>query len=189
MNGNRPLLDVIASRGGAYAALAGIAFVAYRQRDRWMTALDHRFFREQYEAHQVLAQVIEDVRAAPTLEAVAPVVVSRLTGALHPAFGALLACEPHQRRFTVLAIHPVAMSLPRLTRQSGLVAALRVLGTPVDASSAPNLFRARDTSLVAAEAAGVELIAPIVVGSPERREAVLALGRKRSEEPYSRDDR
>ena len=81
--------------------------------------------------------------------------------------------------------------MPRLTRDSKLVGLVRVLGKPIDFSSSPDLF---DEQLLADDAAAigatrVDLVAPIVTAAAHRREALLVLGTKRSEEPYDRDDR
>jgi hypothetical protein len=48
--------------------------------------------------------VIEDVRAAATLDAVAPMVVSRMSTAFHSSSIALLESEPHQHAFRVVAV-------------------------------------------------------------------------------------
>ena len=191
VHAERPLIDIIQARGWAYGTLAGLAAVAYRNRDGWMASLDRRFFRERYDAHQILRQVVEDVRAAASLDTVAPVVVSRMSAAFHSTFVALLVCEPHQRDFHVLAVAPDTSVVPRLTRDSKLVGLVRVLGKPIDFSRSPALF---DDELPAEDAAAiratrVDLVAPIVTAAAHQREALLVLGTKRSEEPYDRDDR
>ena len=191
VHGERPLIDIIQARGWAYGTLAGLAAVAYRNRDGWMASLDRRFFRERYDAHQILRQVVEDVRATARLHTVAPVVVSRMSAAFHSTFVALLVCEPHQRDFHVMAVAPGTTDVPRLTRDSKLVGLVRVLGKPIDFSSSPDLF---DDELPTEDAAAgratrVDLVAPIVTAAAPQREALLVLGTKRSEEPYDRDDR
>ena len=143
VHAERPLIDIIQARGWAYGTLAGLAAVAYRNRDGWMASLDRRFFRERYDAHQILRQVVEDVRAAASLDTVAPVVVSRMSAAFHSTFVALLVCEPHQRDFHVLAVAPDTSVVPRLTRDSKLVGLVRVLGKPIDFSQLPSLVRRR----------------------------------------------
>ena len=191
VHAERPLIDIIQARGWAYGTLAGLAAVAYRNRDGWMAWLDRRFFRERYDAHQILRQVVEDVQAAASLDTVAPVVMSRMSTAFHSTFVALLVCEPHQRNFHVLAVAPDTSVVPRLTRDSKLVGLVRVLGKPIGLSSYPALF---DDELPAEDAAAiratrVDLVAPIVTAAGHQREALLVLGTKRSEEPYDRDDR
>jgi hypothetical protein len=178
VHAEQPLIDIIQARGWVYGALVGVALVAYWNRDHWMSLLDRRFFRERYDAHQILRQVVEDVRAAATLDAVAPLVVSRMSAAFHSSSIALLESEPHQHAFRVVAVTPGANVVPRLTRDSTLVGLARVLGKPFDASSFP-----------AIPAGPVDLVAPIVTGGAHQREAVLVLGTKRSEEPYDHDDR
>jgi len=191
VHAERPLIEIVKARGWAYGTLAGLAALAYRNRDRWMASLDRRFFRERYDAHQILRQVVEDVRAAASLDTVAPVVVLRMIAAFHSTFVALLVCEPHQRDFHVLAVAPDTSAVPRLTRGSRLVGLVRVLGKPIDFSSSPALF---DDELPAEDPATirttrVDLVAPIVTAAADQREALLVLGTKRSEEPYDRDDR
>ena len=191
VHAERPLIDIIQARGWGYGTLAGLAAVAYRNRDGWMASLDRRFFRERYDAHQILRQVVEDVRAAGRLDTVAPVVVSRMSAAFHSTFVALLVCEPRQRDFHVVAVAPGTTDVPRLARDSKLVGLVRVLGKPIDFSSSPDLF---DDELPAEDAAAsratrVDLVAPIVTAAAPQREALLVLGTKRSEEPYDRDDR
>src|SRR5262245_30455287 len=191
VHAEQPLIDIIQARGWAYGTLLGLATVAYRNRDRWMASLDRRFFRERYDAHRILRQVVEDVRAAASLDTVSPVVMSRLRAAFHSTFVALLVSEPHQRGFHVLAVAPDTSAVPRLTRDSKLVGLARVLGKPIDFSRSPDLF---DGELPAEDAPAirathVDLVAPIVTAAANQREALLVLGTKRSEEPYDRDDR
>jgi hypothetical protein len=187
----RPLIDILQARGWAYATLAGLAVLAYRNREGWMASLDRRFFRERYDAHQILRQVVEDVRAAATIDDAAPAAVSRMTAAFHATFVALMVREPHQPDFHTLAVAPDASVVPRLTGDSTLVGLVRVLGKPLDFSSSPGWL---DDQLPAGEAAArraarVDLVAPIVTGAMNQREALLVLGAKRSDEPYARDDR
>jgi tRNA A-37 threonylcarbamoyl transferase component Bud32 len=187
----QPLIEVLRSRLWAYATLAGLAVVIYRYRDQWMTSLDRRFFREQYDAHRVLRQVVEDVRTAARLGSVAPIVVSRMSAAFHCTFIALMVREPHQRDFHAVATAPDKSVIPRLTGESTLVGLLRVLGKPIDFSNRPGWL---DDELPAEDAAAIraariELVAPIVVAGADQCEALLVLGAKQSEEPYSRDDR
>ena len=60
-----------------------------------------------------------------------------------------------------------------------------------DSSSSPNWlddeFPAEDASAI--RAAQIDLVVPIVTAGARQHEALLVLGPKRSEEPYSRDDR
>ncbi len=191
VHAERPLIDIIQARGWAYGTLAGLAALAYRNRNGWMASLDRRFFRERYDAHQLLRQVVEDVRAAASLDTVAPVVMSRMSVAFHSTFVALLVCEPHQCDFRILAVAPDTSVVPRLTRDSKLVGLVRVLRRPIDFSSSRAFLEDELPAVDAAaiQATRVDLVAPIVTGAADRREALLVLGTKRSEEPYDRDDR
>ena len=185
----QPLIEVLRARLWAYATLAGLAVATYRYRDGWMTSLDRRFFREQYDANRVLRQVVDDVRAATRLDSVAPIVVARMIAAFHCSFIALMVREPHQRDFNAVATAPDQRLIPRLTGDSTLVGLVRVLGKPIDFSSRwlDDELPADDASAI--RATGIELVAPIVVAAANQREALLVIGAKRSEEPYTRDDR
>jgi hypothetical protein len=162
-----------------------------------MESLDRRFFRERYNAQQILTQVITDVRAATSLETVAAAAVSRMSAAFHSSFVALLVREPQQRDFHTLAAAPDTNLGLHLTRDSTLVGLVRVMGRPVDFCNAPewlaDQLSAEDAAAI--RTVGVDLVAPIATiatvptGGRDRREALLVFGTKRSEEPYSRDDR
>ena len=84
--------------------------------------------------------MVEDVRTAGSLDAVAPVVMSRMSAAFHSAFVALVVREPHHCDFHVLAVAPDTSVVPPLTRDSKLVGVVRVLGKPIDFSRSPALF-------------------------------------------------
>jgi serine/threonine-protein kinase len=189
VHADRPLTEIFQARGGAYATLAALAAVVYWKRDEWMTSLDRRFFRDRYDAHQILRQVVEDVRTAAGIDAVAPMVVSRLSEAFHSRFVALVAFEPHQHDCHVLAVTPATEYVPRLTRDSQLLGLARVLRKPVSVSSSADPFDERPAVGALVHASGVDLVAPIATGAGHEREALLVLGAKQSDEPYDRDDR
>jgi hypothetical protein len=59
---DQTLKSIVLSRGWFYAAVAGLALAVHLRRQRWLQALDRRFFRERYDAQRLLAQVVEDTR-------------------------------------------------------------------------------------------------------------------------------
>src|SRR5262249_6864562 len=79
---DQTIATTVSHRGWLYAAIGGLAFVAQGKRQRWLTALDRRFFRERYNAQQLLAEIVEEIRHAPGFEAQAPRVVARMEAAL-----------------------------------------------------------------------------------------------------------
>ena len=191
VHADQPLAEILWQRGWAYLTVAALAGAAYRYRTGWLESIDRRFFRERYDAQQIFTQVIEEVRTVARLETVATMAVSQMSAAFHPSFVALLVREPHQRHFHALSVAPETSSVPHLTHDSTVVGLVRVMGKPVDFASAPDWLvdQLSDEDADAIRADGVDLVAPIVTAASDRREALLVFGAKRSEEPYSRNDR
>ena len=190
VHGDQPLLAILKSRGWVYAALGGLALLAHAKRRRWLEALDRRFFRERYDAQRLLREVAEEVREAHGFERVAPRVVARIEAALHPEFVALLVREPRDANYRSVASAPSGHLPPPLSADSKLVALVRVLGKPLEVSLTESGWLKQqlpheETDFL--RQARIDLLVPIST-TYERTEALLALGFKRSEEPYSRED-
>jgi serine/threonine-protein kinase len=122
---------------------------------------------------------------------VAPRVVARIAAALHPTFAALLAPEPGERRFRVMASAPAGAAPENLPADGRWAALVAVLGKPLDVADSDGgglagQLPAEDLALL--RRARIEMLAP-VTREGQRLDALLALGSKRSEEPYSQEDR
>jgi eukaryotic-like serine/threonine-protein kinase len=190
LNRQQTLGEIFESRGWIYAALGGLALVAYRQRKPWMEKLDKRFFREQYNSRQILTSVLEDIREAKSFERVAPRVVARIEAALHPEFVSVMARRSSEPRYHNLASAPSGQTTPSLAADSKLVALARVLGKPLAVLMADTAWlegRLPPEEIDFARDARIDLFVPIVSASGST-DAVLALGIKKSEEPYTRED-
>jgi tRNA A-37 threonylcarbamoyl transferase component Bud32 len=191
INRQRPLADVLQARGWAYLMLAGLASVARFRRDRWLDALDRRFFRERHRAERVLRRISEDVRGATNLEAVAPRVVVEIEAALHPQFVALLVRRPSEPLFRAVATVPTSTHVESLSSTSKTAGLLEVLHRPLQTPAADDqagLVRQLPTDdLEWLRRSNVELLVPVQLRH-DVTDALFALGPKRSEEPYSVDD-
>jgi tRNA A-37 threonylcarbamoyl transferase component Bud32 len=190
LHGDQPLLAILSQRGWVYFALAGLALTAHLQQKNWLKSLDRRFFRERYDAQKLLRDVVEEVRQAPSFDAVAPHVVAKVETALHPEFAALLVREMRQPAYNTLAAAPAGQAPLPLPADSKLISLVRLLGRPMEMSlSQTGWLREQlpheDTDFL--RQCRIDLLVPIPVANTGR-EAFLALGRKRSEEPYSRED-
>jgi tRNA A-37 threonylcarbamoyl transferase component Bud32 len=190
LHGDQPLLGVLRARGWVYVVLGGVAAVAHARRKEWLETLDRRFFRERYDAQHLLREVVEEVREAQSFERVAPRVVARIEAALHPEFAALLVLEPGAPVYRTLAAAPAGQAPPQLSAQSKLVGLMRLLGKPLQVSSADSGWLAQqlpheETDFL--RRARIDFVVPVAM-SAEHAEALLVLGAKRSEEPYSRED-
>jgi tRNA A-37 threonylcarbamoyl transferase component Bud32 len=190
VNSDQPLRAVLASRGWIYAAVAGIAIVARREQKQWLEALDRRFFREHYNSERLLREVVEQAREARTIEQAAPLVVRRVEEALHPEFASVLLRGPRETVYRAIATSPESAAPFSLPAESKLVALVRLLGKPVDTAPSDSSWLkgqlpSSETEFLRATRTG--LLVPIASGEG-RPEALLALGVKRSEEPYSAGD-
>jgi serine/threonine-protein kinase len=191
LHGSQPLISILAMRGWVYVTAGALALVAHTRRERWLGALDRRFFRERYDAQQLLREVVEDIRQAGSLERVAPRVVARIEAALHPEFVALLVHERGEASYRSLAAAPAGQAPPPLSATSKVAALLRALESPLEMSHSESgwlqqQLPPKDVDFL--RQARFDLLVPISTAS-DRTEALLALGVKRSEEPYAQDDR
>jgi len=190
LHGQQPLLEILRARGWIYVVLGGVAATAYVKRQSWLEALDRRFFRERYDAQRLLREVVEEVREERSFERVAPHVVARVEAALHSEFAALLVREPGEPNYRILAMAPAARALPVLPAESKLMSLVRLLGKPLEMPQTGSSWLGQQLPHEETEflrRARIELLVPISTAAG-RTEAMLVLGVKRSEEPYSRED-
>jgi len=190
LNSRQPLADIFRSRGWIYAGLGGLALVAYKWRKPWMEKLDKRFFREQYNSQRILANVLEDIRDAKSFERVAPRVVARIEAALHPEFVSVMVRQPGESQYHFLSSAPSGHTTPPLAADSKLVALTRLLGKPLEVLMADTAWlegRLPQEEIDFAREARIDLFVPIGSTSGSM-DAILALGIKRSDEPYTRED-
>ena len=188
IHGDRPLIEILRARGSVYAILASLAVVVFAFRHRMSRAIDRRFFHEQYDASQLLREIAEQGRRAGSLERAGSAVVARIESALHPQFAALLLRPSPESPFRCVAVAPSGLGPPAIQRDDPVLARLRAADRPLDIGAAdPN--GPADTA-PDEETGGhprAELLVPIAM-NPEGHEALLALGAKRSQEPYTRED-
>ena len=191
VHGDQPLFTVLAARGWVYVAVGGMALLAHSKRERWLQALDRQFFRERYDAQRLLREVVDDIRQAGSLERVAPRVLGRMEAALHPEFVALLVHERGEASYRSLAAAPAGHAPPALPIESKLATLVRVLDRPLEVPRTESgwlqqQLPSKDVDFL--RQARIDLLVPISTAS-DRVEALLALGVKRSEEPYAQEDR
>ena len=186
----QPLVEILRLRGWVYGSLGGLAVLAQVRRQQWLTTLDRHFFRERYDAQRLLREVAEGIREARGLEQAAPRVVAQIEAALHPEFVALLMREPEASSFRSVAAAPAGQAPPPLAADSKLMSLVRVLGKAMELPSGELGWLQQQLppeEIDYLRATRIDLLVPIA-SERGRREAVLALGVKRSEEPYARED-
>ena len=190
LHGQQPLLEILRARAWIYVVLGALTATAYVKRQSWLEGLDWRFFRERYDAQRLLREVVEEVRSARSFAQVAPGAVAHIETALHPEFVSLLTREPHEPNYRILAAAPSGQELAAPLAESKLMSLVRLLGKPLEVPQTGSGWLSEqlpheETTFL--RRSRIELIVPIAT-SPERTEALLALGVKRSEEPYTRED-
>ena len=186
---DRPSQAVLVERSSLYVTLAVCAAAAHWKQRTWLEALDRRFFRERYDANRLLRRVAEEVRRAASFPEAAQSTVAHIEAAVHPAFASVLIRGPDEPFFHEIASAPVPSAL-RIRADSKVVGIIRVLGKPLEIRLSNNRALARQ--LPAGEAnelreTGLEYIVP-VSQHPASTEALIALGQKRSEEPFTEED-
>ena len=183
--------QMLSQRGWIYIVLAGLAMFAHSQRDKWLRALDRRFFRERYDAQRLLREVLEDVHQARSVEAVAPMVTAKIEAALHPEYVTLLTRETGDPAYCPTACAPASATPLRVDGDAKLISILRLLQKPLDIGGGEsNWLRDMlpDGEKQWLRTARADLIISVSL-TPEQREALIVLGPKRSEEPYSGEDK
>ncbi len=186
----RSLVDIVAARLSLYVVLIGLVLYAHRHRERWLAALDRRFFRERYNAQRLIREVTADLRHADSVDAVAPTVVAHIETALRPRYAALLFRSPGEPDFHTLASAPAGAAPVPLSGASRIVSLARVLTAPVRLGGSDEIGLARHLASHERDVGPgvrVDLVVPVTVG-PDKAEVILALGSKRSEEPYGAED-
>jgi eukaryotic-like serine/threonine-protein kinase len=173
----------------AAAVLLGLGVWISRRRDAWLDALDRRYFKERYNAQKLLRELAEDLQQGTRLEDVLPVAARRIEAALHPRYVAALLRSPDGRFYE--SVHAGAAPSPvRFPAGDRAIRLLAVLCRPlVVGPEAPRtvLDQLPEGERNVLAALGIELLIPIL-SQGDTVEAVLVLGMKRSEEPYSSED-
>ena len=173
---------------GAGMILMMLLPVAGRRLYAW---IDRIFFREAYNAEQILSdlgqRVLSLVETRPLLETVSRV----LSESLHvPRVAVLLASDGH-----LAPAHAVGYDAPptaALASNGPTVSRLRDHGEAVRPASERHLARApRDQGADPADSAALEALSTqllLPLATKQRLLGAISLGPKRSEEPYSRGD-
>jgi hypothetical protein len=182
----RPLSTALRHAPNLYLLLALLAVLAHTRRQRWVSALDRRFYRSKYDACRVLGTLIAGLRPPVTRGTAAELAVQAIYRALHPTWAAIAEHVPG-RGTVCLASSPENYNVPCWTLESPPGVLARRLGKPVHIGPDASWFRdlsAEDRSGI--QESGADLLVPIAGGD---RDLMIIIGPKRSEEPYSQDDR
>ncbi len=182
--------EVLRRRGFLFLALTAIALAVFRYRRQLLKAIDRHFFRERYSAYEILQNVAEQVRRAGSLDQVAPIVVAKIEATMLPEFAALLVRDPSSRTFKTITAAPSADAPPDLPEDRKLAALARVVEGPLDTSEEGDdsiLRHLPAADLEWVRRARIDTVIPVITND-DQLHAIIVLGPKRSQEPYSRED-
>jgi tRNA A-37 threonylcarbamoyl transferase component Bud32 len=187
---NQPLFEVLKAHGAVYVAVWALAGLAYQQRNVWLSWLDRRFFRDKYDAQWLFRQVMDDLRHAANVEEVSSSVVTRVVEALHAEFCALLVRKPEEPLYRVVAAAPPGSLTADLPATNKLIPLVRMLDRSVPIMLAESGWLGQQLPQVDKDFlhnARIDLLVPVVLAEGGI-EALIVVGAKRSEEPYSAED-
>jgi GAF domain-containing protein len=168
----------------ALAALAVAGVAAAAGRKRLLGALDVRFFRQEVDARATLVAVAGAVRQSASLDDFRDTLTAAIDNAFHP-----------HRIVTAVAgaddyLHALDADAPPLPRASALSQVLGGSDLPLDVeqSSTALILRLGAQDRQWLDAVGGTLVVPLR-GSTNALLGVIALGEKRSELPYTDEDK
>lgn len=181
------LAELFSGTEATWLVLATIlGLIALRYRQPILDAIDRRFFRERYNARLVLTQLADQVRGTRSLDELALLVGRGVDLALHVERVALMSADASVGRF----VDPLGQLRP-LDQASRLVTMVQSVREPLAIdfedpnSPLTNLSEEEKHWLVDGQ---VEMLAPAYALDASMI-GVLALGAKRSELPFLKEDR
>jgi hypothetical protein len=184
-NRHRPLAEIVGSSPWAAVALGGAAALLLFRRPL-LEAIDRRFFREQYDARRILVDLVDRTQKAATAREVMALITSELDRALHLERIALLVRDDQGGRLLDPRGH-----LPSLDMDGALGSLIAASPAPLDvdlSSGGSPLGRLPEPDREWLADAGARLVVPLL-GAQGHPVGVLALGDKKSELPFTPEDR
>lgn len=184
----RTLRDLILNSSLAfYFLLAASAAVILRYRKEMSDRLDRKFFRTAYEQEAMLAALIEDVRRADNLDKMARLVARQIDLALHPEYLSIAWVEAGTRELDFAFVSDFSGDVELASFLSGNAVDLLQSRRGQPSSSVQSHVTVDGHDPRSQRFDGM-LIVPMI-STEEHLIGLLALGPKKSEEPYSKRDR
>jgi hypothetical protein len=194
---DQSLAMIVSGRPLFYVAVLAMLAAGLKYRvpaQRW---LDKQFFRAEYDAREILVSLAGRVPYEADPRDLVAMVVTEIDSALHPESIAVFASDAPNASNPRGLFEPVSslrVDPQPLAADSGVITLLRWSDKPLevfldDEQSPVARVPAADRGWLAAMNAA--LLVPIFAGGSDPRPFVglIALGRKRSEEPYTPEDR
>lgn len=170
-----------------YLLLFATAAVSLLFRKRLTNWIDRKFFREQYRQEEILHSLIDEVRKSDSIGEMARLVSSKVDSALHPEHIYLFYRDEEKHEFSL------GFSSGGTSRELHIPEDFWVLRFMEDCGSAQDFPLPQKTKLPPNENEwltnlGTSLMVPMT-GTDDRLAGLLLLGPKKSEVPYTKNDR
>ena len=183
-------LDLIMrERGWIYLSVAILATWLHVRRKQWLLALDRSFFREQYNVQQVLGATVDEVRRARNPEEVAPRLIAQIETAFHPTMVAILLRDSSADHYRAVSFYPANADPIEFSATARFCQLAQVVGKPLQIGDERGSFRDHlpENEIDVIRRAHIDWLIPVSAAA-KGCVALLAVGPKRSEQPYSRED-
>jgi hypothetical protein len=170
----------------ALGAMTLLCLALFRARRPVLEALDRRFFRDQYDARLLLAAIAERARSADDLHGFAEFVGAEIDRALHVERITFLVVEPDRELLTspLGGTAPLPLSAPLITLLSGDTTPLE-LDLSLERSALRRLSQIERDWVTEHN---FQLLVPLI-GNAGTLVGAIALGPRKSEQPFSSSDR
>jgi phosphoserine phosphatase RsbU/P len=181
-----PRLALAAPAGVTLGAVFGTMLVwgGLSVHRRVSERIDRAFFRSAYDARTILENLAEQLRTAEHRAEVTSLLAGRLRDALQPTRLVTYLEDPRGGLHTEAA--DVAQPFRQLDPRTPALARLAARGQPLERTSAGDLAAQDDESLL--DMLGADCLVPMIARAG-RLAGLIVLGPRRSEEPYSGEDR
>ncbi len=169
-----------------FGAAIALGLAGLRWRHALFDSLDRRFFREQYDARQILALLADKCKEARDLEKLRIVLTTEVNKALHLESFVVLVAD-----FAVSKMIALSGRLRALSCSSSLAMRMEKTAEPLEISFDDEASAFRRLPLDEQQwlvDGGVRLLVPLLA-SDGTLLGLLAAGEKKSELPFSKEDR
>jgi len=185
-NRNQTISDIV-SQNPIYLSLIAIAGFGLRYRRQLKERIDRKFFREAYDQERILLGLIEEIKELNSMSEISKVVSSEIDTALHPQTIHAFYREEERRDLTLGYSSGGSSRVVHIPETSYLLRTMEKLGGVQEYPfSRETEFPPNEREWL--DQLDISLIVPMC-GSDQRSIGLLLLGEKKSEEPYSANDR
>ena len=186
------LAVLLTGRPALYLLLIFPLLAVIHYRKALLEGLDRRFFREQYDARRLLLHVVSIIRGGSDMLGVSRAALDEIDKALHPKHLSLWQVDPESGQ-----MHRGFFRGKDSPMEVDPLPANGTLGTLLSQDEEPLDVHSRGTRTLLQRLPELErrwlrridahLIVPLLI--EKRMVGVMVLGERKSEEPYSREDR